>query len=119
MGHEEEERYRMFNPHPAQGLDIEAARRRVLAHPEVMPPHPEPVRFAEWEVRERRGFRFGGLVAALAIGALAPVLLRMARKWATPRGAWPVYRTRHGSTLFVERRGMIPRRRRVLLLARR
>lgn len=110
---EESELYERYYPHPARGLDVEAARKRVLSHPEVMPPHPEPVQFARWQVREHRGgLRSAGVFTAVLVGVLAPLVIRAVRRWASPRRGRPAYLAR-------PRRGMVPTRRSVLLLARR
>ena len=109
MGEVDKKRYQMFYPHPAQDLDVEAARRRVLDHPEVMPPHPDPVRFGDWGSRERVvGLRYAGLIGALALGLLAPLLLGVAMGLATRRrgrAGWrPGNARRRGSVLLLARR---------------
>ncbi|HWV36882.1 MAG TPA: hypothetical protein VN033_00205 [Vulgatibacter sp.] len=117
MGEVDKKRYRKFYPHPAQGLDVEAARRRVIEHPEVMPPNPEPVRFGAWGSREILGMRYAGLFGAVALGLLAPLLLGMAIGLATSReardsagsrtargGWWPGNARRRGSVLLLARR---------------
>lgn len=117
MGEVDKKRYQMFYPHPAQDLDVEAARKRVLEHPEVMPPHPEPVRFGAWGSRERMGMRFAGVIGALALGLLAPLLLGVAMGWASPRGQAFMAGARIGRA--GRRRGNARRRGSVFLLARR
>jgi len=117
MGEVDKKRYRMFYPHPAQGLDVEAARKRVLEHPEVMPPHPEPVRFGSWGSRERMGMRFAGVVGALALGLLAPLLLGVAMGLASPRRSAYLAGARMGRAGW--RPGNARRRGSVFLLARR
>ena len=112
MGEVDKKRYQMFYPHPAQDLDVEAARKRVLAHPEVMPPHPEPVRIGDWGSRERVvGLRYAGLFGAFAVGLLAPLLLGAALGFATRRRAlgarsgWrPGNARRRGSVFLLARR---------------
>ena len=115
MGEVDKKRYRMFYPHPAQDLDVEAARKRVLEHPEVMPPHPEPVRFGDWSSRERVvGMRYAGLFGAFAVGLLAPLLFGLAMGLATRRRALVSAGSRAGW-----RPGNARRRGSVFLLTRR
>lgn len=71
-------RYERLYPHPAQGLDAEAARLRVEANPEVMPPHPEPTVPRSWKRREILGMR--PLPLALIVGAGVLLPLTMARR---------------------------------------
>lgn len=73
LGGRSQSLYERAYPDPARGLDREAARRRVEGHPEVMPPHPEPV--------DRHGIKrsFGWRQAAL------PALGFFAAGWLLPR----------------------------------
>ncbi|AKU89695.1 hypothetical protein [Vulgatibacter incomptus] len=113
MSDDDRRRYERLYPHPAQGLDTEAARRRVEAHPSVMPPNPEPVRFGRLRNRERFGLRLGAVLGLVAAGFFAPFFVRMlgrrqARPWERDQGQRILWRLRNG-----------PFGRRVLLVARR
>lgn len=70
-----------YYPHPAEGLDVDKARERVEANPEVMPPHPRPRLGRSWQNREILGMRamplLGTLAAALGIPLLVAWLSRM------------------------------------------
>lgn len=68
-----EERY----PHPAQGLDRDAARRRVEQNPAVMPPSPTPYQVSSWMNREFFGMRALPLMLVLGGGVLLPFALRL------------------------------------------
>lgn len=64
-----------YYPHPAEGLDVEAARGRVEANPEVMPPHPSPRTSRSWQNREFFGMRALPIVGAIAAAMGLPLLV--------------------------------------------
>lgn len=68
--------YQTYYPHPTHGLDVQAARERVLASPEVMPPQPKPLRYRRWRLREVFGLRLHTALLIAAVGLLGPPLLR-------------------------------------------
>lgn len=76
--YEQESTYAQRYPHPAQGLDRDAARKRVEQNPAVMPPNPSPAtRAKSWQNREFFGMRALPLALVLGGGVLLPFLFRL------------------------------------------
>lgn len=70
--------YEQRSPHPAHGLDRDAARRRVEQNPAVMPTNPKPYEGGRaWMNKEFFGMRALPLALVLGGGVLLPFLLRM------------------------------------------
>lgn len=108
-----------YHPYPAEGLDVDAARGRVEANPEVMPPHPSPRTRRSWQNREFFGMRalpiLGTIGAALALPLLVGWLSRSRprhekhehMKHGHEHGRWGRYakRRRHAA---MEEKGFMP-----------
>lgn len=88
MAEGREPTYSHYYPHPARGLDPQAARQRVMEHPEVMPPEPRPLGYRRMSKKEVFGLRIPMLVGIVAVGVLGPLLIGTLLRRLTQSRGW-------------------------------